>query len=162
MEKLFNRRWWDYSQKAFNINGRVCLEGFLCFGLFSVIAVSYVQPFFTKQLMRFDENVLSFISIILIVSIIIDTIISTHIALKIEKKLEFIKQILDDSEEKIIAGLEKRQAKTLKKLEEHGLEWQRQQLILKSIFKKERHLKYRYRRLIRAFPHIIKRKRGGD
>lgn len=162
MEKLFNRRWWDYSQKAFNINGRVCLEGFLCFGLFSVIAVSYVQPFFTKQLMRFDENILSFISIILIVSIIIDTIISTHIALKIEKKLEFIKQILDDSEEKIIAGLEKRQAKTLKKLEEHGLEWQRQQLILKSIFKKERHLKYRYRRLIRAFPHIIKRKRGGD
>ena len=24
MEKLFHARWWDYSQKRFNINGRVC------------------------------------------------------------------------------------------------------------------------------------------
>ena len=27
MEKLFHARWWDYSQRKFNINGRVCLIG---------------------------------------------------------------------------------------------------------------------------------------
>lgn len=26
MEKIFKARWWDYSQKKFNINGRICLE----------------------------------------------------------------------------------------------------------------------------------------
>ena len=26
MEKLFRARWWDYSTKKFNINGRICLE----------------------------------------------------------------------------------------------------------------------------------------
>ncbi len=26
MEKIFNARWWDYSNNKFNINGRVCLE----------------------------------------------------------------------------------------------------------------------------------------
>lgn len=25
MEKMFNARWWDYSTRKFNINGRVCL-----------------------------------------------------------------------------------------------------------------------------------------
>ena len=25
MEKIFNARWWDYSKRKFNINGRVCL-----------------------------------------------------------------------------------------------------------------------------------------
>ena len=45
MEKLFHRRWWDYSQKAFNLNGRVCLEGFICFGLFSVVAIDYCSAF---------------------------------------------------------------------------------------------------------------------
>ena len=25
MEKVFHARWWDYSQRKFNINGRVCL-----------------------------------------------------------------------------------------------------------------------------------------
>ena len=27
MEKLFHARWWDYSKKFLNINGRVCLLG---------------------------------------------------------------------------------------------------------------------------------------
>lgn len=26
MEKLFHARWWDYSRRKYNINGRVCLE----------------------------------------------------------------------------------------------------------------------------------------
>ena len=25
MEKIFNNKWWDYSNKKFNINGRICL-----------------------------------------------------------------------------------------------------------------------------------------
>lgn len=29
MEKLFHARWWDYSQKRFNINGRVCASNLL-------------------------------------------------------------------------------------------------------------------------------------
>ena len=33
MELIFHARWWDYSNKRFNINGRVYLRGFLAFGL---------------------------------------------------------------------------------------------------------------------------------
>ncbi|WP_169275233.1 putative ABC transporter permease [Bifidobacterium moraviense] len=44
MEKLFDARWWDYSQYRFNINGRVCLLGAVIFGTFSVVIVHWVQP----------------------------------------------------------------------------------------------------------------------
>ena len=29
MENIFNARWWDYSNKPFNINGRICLSNAL-------------------------------------------------------------------------------------------------------------------------------------
>ena len=44
MEKLFDARWWDYSQYRFNIHGRVCLYGAVIFGAFSVAVVLWTQP----------------------------------------------------------------------------------------------------------------------
>ena len=44
MERFFHARWWDYSKKHFQINGRVCLEGFLAFGAMSVILVYWLHP----------------------------------------------------------------------------------------------------------------------
>ncbi len=36
MELLFHARWWDYSKKPFNINGRVCLSGYATFAVGAV------------------------------------------------------------------------------------------------------------------------------
>ena len=44
MEKLFHARWWDYSQKHFNLNGRVCANTLIPFGLFGMLLVELVQP----------------------------------------------------------------------------------------------------------------------
>lgn len=45
MEKLFHARWWDYSQKRFNINGRVCASNLLAFGVMGVFVVKVLKPF---------------------------------------------------------------------------------------------------------------------
>ena len=39
MEKLFHARWWDYSQKPFNLNGRVCAGTLIPFGLMGLTLV---------------------------------------------------------------------------------------------------------------------------
>ena len=44
LEQLFHARWWDYSSATLNINGRVCLQGFIAFGAFAVI-LPYVHLF---------------------------------------------------------------------------------------------------------------------
>ncbi len=43
MEKLFHARWWDYSKRPFNINGRVCLLGYIVFGAGAVL-IRYMHP----------------------------------------------------------------------------------------------------------------------
>lgn len=45
MEKLFGARWWDYSQKKFNINGRVCLDTMIPFGLLGLLIIHVINPF---------------------------------------------------------------------------------------------------------------------
>lgn len=37
MEKLFHMRWWDYSARRFNLNGRVCLRNSVLFGAACVL-----------------------------------------------------------------------------------------------------------------------------
>ena len=37
LEKIFKLRWWDYSDRRFNINGRVCLENGILFGIAGII-----------------------------------------------------------------------------------------------------------------------------
>lgn len=44
MEILFKTRWWDYSQRFMNINGRVCLLNSTLFGIMSIVVVYIVHP----------------------------------------------------------------------------------------------------------------------
>ena len=44
MERLFKARWWDYSDWSFNLNGRICLYGFIGFGAASV-GIRYLHPY---------------------------------------------------------------------------------------------------------------------
>ena len=46
MEKIFKIRWWDYSRRKFNINGRICLETMIPFGLGGMLIMYIVNPFF--------------------------------------------------------------------------------------------------------------------
>ena len=44
MLRLFHARWWDYSDKPFNIHGFICLEFSLLWGLGAVVMLRVVHP----------------------------------------------------------------------------------------------------------------------
>lgn len=48
LEKLFNRRYWDYTEDPLNINGRICLHFSLSWGLLAVAAIKIVHPTIVK------------------------------------------------------------------------------------------------------------------
>lgn len=52
MEKLFHARWWDYSHRRFNLNGRVCANTLIPFGLMGLLLVYGVRPAFFALLDR--------------------------------------------------------------------------------------------------------------
>lgn len=79
MEKLFKARWWDYSKKKFNLNGRICLENAMFFGLIGTIMLCFLTPMFTKFLASIPQNTKYIISSVLAVIFITDNIVSFNI-----------------------------------------------------------------------------------
>ena len=67
LEKFFKTRWWDYSHKKFNINGRVCLENTLLFGIGSVIVMFVINPFINNLINLLPNYLLITISFILLI-----------------------------------------------------------------------------------------------
>lgn len=79
MEKLFNARWWDYTNRKCNINGRVCLENLCVFGIAGSVILKYINPFFINLYMKVPEKYRHIITGVLFVTFIIDFIISFKI-----------------------------------------------------------------------------------
>lgn len=76
LEKIFHARWWDYTEKKFNLSGRVCLENSCLFGLGGVFIVSILHPLLDGLVSMIPHNVLIILSIILFVIFMIDVIIT--------------------------------------------------------------------------------------
>lgn len=97
MEKLFKARWWDYSNNKFNINGRICLETMIPFGLLGCFLLYILNPFLTSILLKIPNNVLVPISIILLILFIMDNIVSFIIITRIH--IYTNKELKDSTEE---------------------------------------------------------------
>lgn len=97
MEKLFKARWWDYTNRKFNINGRICLENSIWFGLLGALLVYIVNPFLSNIISNIDNKVLIIIGSILLILFITDLVISLRVTFKIKNTIT--KLIKKDSTE---------------------------------------------------------------
>lgn len=77
LEKVFHKKWWDYSELFMNIKGRVCFLSSTVFGILIVLLVKFIHPaveYFTMLLpFRFIE-VLSFLLFVILLKDIIFTV----------------------------------------------------------------------------------------
>lgn len=83
MEKLFNARWWDYSNDKFNINGRIKLLNIILFGL-GIALLFIVNPYVKNLLLKIDVNSLNIIFSILFIIYIADNFITLKALLNIK------------------------------------------------------------------------------
>ena len=97
MEKKFHARWWDYSNKKFNINGRICLETLVPFGLLGVMIMYVTNPILLNAYQAIPTTVLNIISIILFIVFIIDNIVSSNIISTVN--IEGSKLVKDNTQE---------------------------------------------------------------
>lgn len=81
MEKIFRVRWWDYSNKPGNINGRICLESVIAFGIFGVLIVKVTTPFFLWTISLLPEMWLYVIAGLLVAWMVFDIILSLWLIL---------------------------------------------------------------------------------
>lgn len=88
MEKLFNARWWDYSNSKFNINGRVCLKNGLGFGFLSLLLIYLINPWLVNLLEKLNPKLLIIISVICLVIFVFDFITSLIVTFDIKNKIK--------------------------------------------------------------------------
>jgi len=92
MEKLYKARWWDYSKRLFNINGRVCLGTLIPFGIFGLILTYITNPIFIQFFDKCNFLYLKITAITILSLLILDNIISTIIILEFRKTTIKVRQ----------------------------------------------------------------------
>lgn len=80
-EFIFHIKWWDYSDMAFNINGRICIIFSFFWGLLAIYLMSHFNPkvdkFIDKLLAKFSSKILKSAVVIGILAIFISFLISS-------------------------------------------------------------------------------------
>ena len=104
MEKIFKARWWDYSNKKFNLNGRICLETMIPFGILGCTVVYILHPIIVNLVNIIDPKLTILIAIILFIFYILDNVFSFLILSKIGKYIKFSKK---DNTEAIKKSIDK-------------------------------------------------------
>lgn len=100
MEKIFNRRWWDYSHHKYNINGRVSLTNTLLFGIGCIIIIYFLSPLITNWINSLNSVLKIVITIIFSLVILTDLVISSIEAYKTSKNInKLTKKIMKNQKE---------------------------------------------------------------
>ena len=101
MEKLFKARWWDYKKRKFNINGRVCLETIIPFGVLSCMILYLTNPFFMGILESMEDASLQVLFIVCLSIFLADTFISFTVISRLRKTVKQVNknETADNTEE---------------------------------------------------------------
>ena len=151
MEKIFHARWWDYSQRKFNLNGRVCAGTLIPFGIFGLIIMYLVDPFLIPWLEGLSELTLNISFWVLLSIYLLDNIVSSKVINNIKNTTKEVGVKEDNTEEitrkvkEILvqkSGLYRRLWDAFPKVQSVGLKIKEKQRELKREIKiKQRQLK---------------------
>jgi uncharacterized membrane protein len=88
LEKLFNAKWWDYSNYRFNIQGRVCLIGAVVFGVLAVLLIKYIHPFVGALIGQLPSWWQIVLSIVIFIFLMLDLYITVRHLLVLNSRLK--------------------------------------------------------------------------
>ena len=101
MEKIFKARWWDYSARKFNINGRICLETLVPFGIAGTVITIWINPFLLKYINIVPNLAMHIILGIISILFISDSIVSFKIILNLKEMSKEFKDNTDEISNKV-------------------------------------------------------------
>lgn len=143
LEKIFHTRWWDYSDKPFNINGRVGLRTLVPLGLAGT-AMVYISPLIFDFFGLFPEALMHTLSLILLIIFCVDVVVSVSVLVALRKV------------GKTAASNTSRGSKSATKTTSsaHAAHYDATEEITREIRTFLRTHSWRSRRLLQAFPHL--------
>ena len=92
LELLYHKKWWDYSNRRFNIKGYICLEFSLIWGVLCLLVYSYIHPGIKFLVNKIPFVPGAIILAIFILAFVVDNVISTIQATKFAR---YVKRFRD-------------------------------------------------------------------
>lgn len=78
LERVYHgMKWWDYTGYFLNLDGRICAEGLLTFGLGGMMIVYILAPLFDNLIRRMPKKLLTVVCIVLIIVFCADMVYSS-------------------------------------------------------------------------------------
>ena len=72
LERIFHRKWWDYSRKHFHFGSYVSIPYSVIWGLTAVLCIRFINPFLRKTLLLLPETAGKIILLVLCILIAVD------------------------------------------------------------------------------------------
>lgn len=93
LEKIFRHKWWDYSDRPFNIGGYICPLFSLMWGLACLVVVDRIHPM-VSDLVNFIPDIPAIIILtIFTVIFVIDIIATVKTIFKLNRRMERIEEL---------------------------------------------------------------------
>jgi uncharacterized membrane protein len=93
MEKMFNMRWWDYSDLHFNIEGRIALTNSIYSGIMGILIILYLHPFLSSILTSASRSLKLGMASIILGLVVIDIAVSVRSAMSLGHRVAQIEDI---------------------------------------------------------------------
>ncbi|AKN31521.1 membrane protein [Clostridium carboxidivorans P7] len=85
LEKIFDCKWWDYSDNAFNLKGYICFKYSLLWGGLTFLLIRFVHPGILKVFFLIPTSTKGYLVAILLLYFIMDTVKSVKDTLDLRK-----------------------------------------------------------------------------
>lgn len=124
LELVFKTKYWDYSDKFCNINGRVCLLNSFFWGILGILFILVIHPFIMNILSFIPQTYVIVFLVISTTYILADTIVTATNIIKVNINLSKLENIENEIKRRIIVTkkLSKRRGIIIKNRIETGIE----------------------------------------
>lgn len=161
LEKIFNMKWWDYSQDKFNLHGYICLKFSLLWGVACLIVVRLIHPLIAVFVSKIPHTLGIIVISVIMLCFVSDMIFTVLAIIHFKKKIRVLegisaemRKISDKTGEKIFDTVE--EIKTRKDaLDEKRNEMHKRMEELREKYKNqlEKH-SFNIRRIEKSFPKL--------
>ena len=154
LEKVFHKKWWDYTDKKFNIGGYICAEYSLIWGALCFILFEAVQPMIANFVADLPRNLVIGVNVGIAILFILDAIHTINTILGINKKFKQIEKSskrLSEATNDLGARIAERGIEAAQRSSEKRAIFDERSKEFKEIFEK-----YGEKRILKAFPNLIK------
>ncbi|MCM1143790.1 MAG: hypothetical protein NC318_03835 [Blautia sp.] len=104
MEALFNVRYWDYSDKKFNFQGRICLSSTIAWGFLTILMTRVIHRPIERFVLSIPDKTLRYLTWFLTIYIAVDFALSFKTALDLRNiliKMQRVKEELERMQKRL-------------------------------------------------------------